>query len=174
MSTLPTREDLLRRKAIERDELDRPNRWAAFEQRELAEARARYWTLLEEFVARAQELGLRPVQRESPLRGHPAERIAWVEGYPLTGGHIVSAPPCRYCSEERRRVLRPETQVREVDELTMFVLSTGDGTGLGAGLVEQHGVSRGSRPAVSRLDQTAALLTALQRELEASLLALMD
>lgn len=162
---LPTRDDLLSRKQEERAESDRPRERAKYEERELMVARTKYWELIGEFVDRLRELNI-PAQRQAPVAG--AGWIVWVEGYSLTGGAIASAPPLRYCTSERRLLAR-QKQVQEVDELSLFVVAAGD-----AGQTAQQTASKGNWPPVYRLDRTAAALTALERELEASLLALMD
>jgi hypothetical protein len=173
MSQLPTLDDLLRRKATERDETARPHERALSAQRDLAAAHVRYWLLLEEFVARARELGVRSQTWRSPSQRGSIARFAWIEGYPLTGGAVVSAPPLRYCVTERRRVLRPQQQVHEVEELSLFVASA-DYEATRGGDFEQQTASKAGWPRMDRLDRTAQTLTALERELEASLLGLMD
>jgi hypothetical protein len=170
---LPTREDLLQRKALEREEIERPRRRALAEERDLALACARYWSLLEEFVTRAREVGVEPCRRDTPAHGGHIPRLSWVEGYVLTSGDVVAAPPARYCVAERRHVLRPREEVHEVEELTLFSVSIRYESGLGADL-EKHTASQGNWPAIDRLDRAAAVLTALERQLEASLLDLMD
>jgi hypothetical protein len=173
MSQLPTLDDLLRRKASERAETARPYERALNAERDLAAANVRYWLLLEEFVARARELGVQP-QTWRASHGASSARFAWIEGYPLTGGALVSSPPLRYCVTERRLVFRPQHQVHEVEELSLFVASADHEATRGAGDLEQQTASRGGWPRLDRLDRTAQTLTALERELEASLLALMD
>src|SRR5579859_4322543 len=116
MSQLPTRDDFMQRKQRERDELARPQLQAQAIERELLAARETCWELLAEFIARARELSVKPHTWESPQHGSNAPRIAWVEGYPLESGSIVSAPPLRYCLTERRLVRRPLMQVVELEE----------------------------------------------------------
>ena len=175
MSELPTRDDLLHRKALEAEKDARRREWALYEERELVAARIRYWEMVEEFVDRARELGLQPQLQHSPLYRGSTPWITWVEGYPLTGGAVVSAPPMRYGTAERRRVLRPQPQVHEVEEISLFVVSTGNEAGLGAGLVEEMTASQGTCwPPIDRLDNAASALLALERKLVASLLVLMD
>jgi hypothetical protein len=59
-----------------------------------------------------------------------------------------------------------------VDETTLFVLSTD--AGLGAGLGDPKSATRGGWPPTQRWDRAANLLIALEAELEATLLELMD
>jgi len=168
---LASSDDLLRRKQREQEELSRPLERAASEEHELGLARARYWELIAEFVERARDLEVPTRRLEAPVQGREGGRVVWVEGYPLTGGGIVSAPPLQYCTA-RDGLIRRRLEQQEVEELSLFVVPTGDRGG--AGVMAQQTASGGNWPPVRRLDKTAALLTALQRELEASLLALMS
>jgi hypothetical protein len=174
MSQLPTRDDLLRRKSDQRDEIARPHQRAQSAERQIQAARAQYWELLQEFVTRAQELDVRPQICDSESHDGRTPRITWVEGYPLSSGAVVSVPPLRYCLAERRRVLRPVLEECNIDELSLFLVPGGyDALGLPLGPVEQQTATR-NWPRMDRLEETGITLTALRRQLEASLLALMD
>ncbi len=174
MSQLPTREDLLRQKEIEKDALARPHLRALAIERDLLASRAQCWELVEEFVERARELAVAPQIWQSASEGGYTPRITWVEGYRLTSGSIASAPPLRYCVAERRRVRRAQHEERAVEELSLFVASSSSEAGLAVGLLEHHTKSRGGWPRIERLEHAAGVLTGLRRELETSLLALMD
>ena len=174
MNQLPTRDDLLRRKAIERDELERPRLRAQAIERDLAAARTQCWELLEEFVARARELGLEPPTWQSSSHGAHTSRITWIEGYPLTTGAIVWAPPHRYGIAERRHVRRPQKQVREVDALSLFVPPAPQEPGHPPSFLEPQTASHGGWPYIDRLEHAASIVTALRGELETTLFALMD
>jgi hypothetical protein len=173
MSQLPSREDFLRRKAEERQEIERPLRRAAEEERALAAARTSYWRLLEEFVHRTQELAVAHQTRLAPAQGSTRGQVAWVEGYPLTSGAVVSAPPLRFATRRGGLLLR-QTQVHEIEELSLFVVMDGRRAEDGPLRIDRQIASEGSWPPVHRLDKTAEALTALKRELEASLLLLME
>ena len=172
MSPLPSRDDLLQRKAIEDAEIGRRREWALEEERGLKAACARYWELLEEFIVRARELGLQPRTHEPEATRGSASRIDWVEGYRLRSGSVVAAPPLRYCVKERRLVARPRAQILDVDVISLFVVTTD--AGLAAGLSEPKTASSEDWPPIQRWDRAASILCALEAELEASLLALMD
>jgi len=174
MTPLSTRDELMRRKAIERAELMRPQQQALAIERDLVAARAQCWELLGEFVARAGELGVQPrTWQSSSQRGH-IPRVAWIEGYPLTNGAIVSTPPLRYCIQERRLVRRPQQEVREVEAVSLFALSTGPGSEFAADYLEPQSASHGSWPNIDRLEHAADIIQALRGTLETSLLALME
>ncbi len=174
MAELPTTDELLRRKAIELDELDRPRRRAEANEQHLAAARAQYWKLLEEFVDRARQLGVEPVTWTPRAKSAHTPRIMWIEGYPLANDSIVSAPPLEYCKAERRRVRRPVPEVVSVDELCLFVPRAEARPGTPGVLFDQQTVSAGTWPDIARLEHASSILTALERRLESSLLALMD
>ena len=170
MSPLPTREQLRQLKAVEHAELERQRARQAAEQRGLEESCARYWELLGDFVGRAGELGVEP-RRHAPTT-HGRARIEWVEGFLLRSGSIVTAPPLQYCVRERRLVSGHRAYVRPVEELSLFVLSVD--AGLATGLSEPKTASGGSWPPFSRWDRAANILLALEAELKAALLELMD
>jgi hypothetical protein len=172
MSLLPSQDDLLRRKAMEHAELARHRQRKDDEERGLEEACARYWELLEEFVVRAGELGLQPARHQSASHKGSTSPIEWVEGHRLRSGSIVAAPPLRYCVRERRHLVRARAQIRELEAISLFVVTTDPG--LAAGLSEPKTESSGGWPTVHRWDRAVSLLFALEAELEASLLALMD
>jgi hypothetical protein len=86
MSPLPSQEELRRRKAVEDAELTRRRERQAEKRQGLADAIARYWELLGEFVVRAGELGIQPRRHASK------SRVQWVEGYRLRSGSVVTAP----------------------------------------------------------------------------------
>jgi hypothetical protein len=172
MSPLPTREELRQRKLIEHAELERRRERALAERRGFEETCARYWELLEEFVVRAVEIGARPERYGSGSHWRGSTRVAWVEGFRLRSGSVVSVPPLRYCLRERRLVPGPRAEEHEIQEVTLFVLSTD--AGLGAGLSGPKTASRRSWPPTQRWDRAANLLLALEAELEATLLELMD
>ncbi|HEX4519293.1 MAG TPA: hypothetical protein VH063_06890 [Gaiellaceae bacterium] len=174
MGELPTLEELLRRKAIEAEDLDRPRQRAEAAQHDLEAACAQYWGLLQEFVDRTRELSVAPRMWTPPSRDGYTPRIVWVEGYPLANGSVVSAPPLRYCNAERRKVRRPVEEVIELEELTLFLPCAESRPGSTGGAFEVHTASDGSWPRIIRLEHAATILTGLQRRLEASLLALMD
>jgi hypothetical protein len=174
VNQLPTRDDLLRRKAIEQDKLERPRLRAQAIERDLAAARTQCWELLEEFVARARELGVEPSTWRSSSNGAHTSRITWIEGYPLSTGAIVSAPPLRYGVAERRHVRRPQQQVREVDALSLFVPSAGQESGFAPSFLEPQTAAQGSWPNIDRLEHAASIVTALRNGLETTLFALMD
>ncbi len=174
MAELPTTDELLRRKAIELDELDRPRRRAEETEQHLVAARAQYWKLLEEFVDRARQLGVEPVTWTPPARSPHAPRIMWIEGYPLANDSVVSAPPLRYCKAERRRVRRPVPEIVPITELCLFVPRVESRPGTSGVLFDQQTVSGGTWPEIVRLEHASSILTALERRLETSLLALMD
>ena len=175
MSQLPTLDDLIRRKRLERDQIARPYQQALAREREILAARTQYWELLDEFMERVRELGLRPQICHSQSPDGSTPRITWVEGYQLTSGAVVSAPPLRYCVAERRRVLRPVPEVCEVEELSLFVVVDGYADSrLPTSALEQQTGSGKPWPRLYRLEETGVELTALRRQLEASLLALMD
>jgi hypothetical protein len=173
MGELPTLEELLRRKAIEADDLERPRLLAETARREIEAARAHYWELLVEFVDRIRELSVAPRMWTPPSRDSYTPRIVWIEGYPLVNGSVISAPPLRYCSAERRKVRRPQEEVTPVEELTLFVPCAETRPG-SAGAFELHTASSVTWPDIARVAHASAILTALQKRLEASLLALMD
>ncbi len=174
MTQLSTRDELMRRKAIEREELMRPQQRALALERDLEAARAQCWELLGEFATRAEELGVQPrTWQSSSRRGH-TPRVAWIEGYPLANGTIVSVPPLRYCIQERRLVRRPQQDVREVEAVSLFALSTGPGSEPAADYLEPQSASHGRWPNIDRLEHAADIIHALQGTLETSLLALMD
>lgn len=172
MSLLPSQDDLLQRKALEHAELERHRQRKDDEVRGLAEACARYWELLEEFVVRAGELGVQPLKHQSASHKGSTSPIEWVEGYRLRSGAVVAAPPLRYCVRERRRLVRPRARIQKVEAISLFVVTTDPG--LAAGLSEPKSESRGGWPTVQRWDRAVSLLFALEAELEASLLELMD
>jgi hypothetical protein len=174
MRHLATPGDLLRQKELERKELERPRERARVAEREIAAARLRYWELLEEFVAAAHELKIEPRRCDSPVYPWFVQRVSWVEGYRLTSGAVVSAPPLEFCTVERRRMVGGGRQVHEVAELSLFVVATEIEPGAGIGPIEQQTRTGGTWPLLFRLDKTNECLTALRRELEASLLILMD
>jgi hypothetical protein len=174
MTQLSTRDELMRRKAIEREELMRPQLQALALERDLVAARAQCWELLGEFVRRAGELGVQPQTWQASSRRGPIPRVAWIEGYPLANGAIVSVPPLRYCIQERRLVGRPQQEVREVDAVSLFALSTGPGSEFAADYLEPQSACLGSWPNIDRLEHAANIINALQGTLETSLLALMD
>jgi hypothetical protein len=172
MRPLPSQWELRERKALERAELQRREERLLQERRGLEEAIARYWELLGEFVVRAGELGIRPATHTaSPHRGG-SSRIDWVEGYQLTSGSIVSTPPLRYCLSERRLIHPARIDVLNVEELSLFVFSTD--VGLAASLSGPKTALDDEWPPVKRWDRMASILIALEAELEASLLRLMD
>ena len=172
MSPLSSQDDLLQRKAAEHAEIARRRQREADEVRGLAESCARYWALLEESVVRAGELGVQP-RRHQPVsvRGSTS-RIEWVDGYQLRSGSVVSAPPLQYCAKERRRLSRPKTHTQQVEEISLFVFSID--AGLATGLSEPKTPSVEGWPPIERWDRAANVLLALEAELEASLLELMD
>jgi hypothetical protein len=168
MSPLPTQEVLRQLKARETRELERQHERVLMEQRGLEESIARYWELLGEFVDRAEELGILPETYESRRN----KRVDWVEGYQLRSGSIVSAPPLRYCLRERRLLAGVSSEVFEVEEISIFVATTD--AGLATMLSEPKTASLGGWPAFERWDRAVNILIALEAELEASLLELMD
>ena len=171
MSPLPTQDDLLQLKAAENAEVARRRQREADEINGLAEACARYWELLEEFVVRAGQLGVEPQKHEPvPLKGS-ASRIEWVEGYRLRSGSVIAPPPLRYGMTERRRFAPRRTRLYQVAEISLFVMSTD--AGLAPGLSEPKTRSAGGWPPIERWDRAANVLRALEAELEASLLELM-
>jgi hypothetical protein len=170
MSPLPSGEQLRQRKAVEHAELERQRARQAAERRGLEECCARYWELLGDFVGRAAELGVEPRRHEPTTHGR--SRIAWVEGFLLRSGSIVTAPPLQYCVRERRLVSGHRVYVRPVEELSLFVLSVD--AGLATGLSEPKTASGGEWPPFRRWDRAANILLALEAELEATLLELMD
>jgi hypothetical protein len=172
MSPLSSREVLRQRKALEHAELERRRERVIMEQHGLAESIARYWELLGEFVDRAEELGIRPEQHESSLNKRVNTRVDWVEGFRLRSGAIVTAPPLRYCIRERRFFTGPNTGVHQVEELSIFVATTD--AGLATGLSEPKTASQGGWPPFTRWDRAVNVLLALEAELEASLLELME
>jgi len=172
MSPLPSQEELRRRKAVEAAELRRRRESEIRERRGLEEACASYWALLEDFLVRATELGVRPRTHEQGAHTRAPARVQWVEGFRLRGGSIVSAPPLRYCVRERRMLVLPREEVHEIEEITLFVLSTD--AGLTPCLSEPKTPSRGAWPPLERWDRAANLLNALKAELEVTLLELMD
>jgi hypothetical protein len=171
MSHRPTWDELLQSTALEREKIVRPYQRAVAAEREITAARTEYWELLEEFVARARELDVQPQICELPSAGNHSANVSWIEGYPLSGGAVVSAPPLRYGTATRRRVFRPAPEVRELEELSLFVADH-DGPGSGTDPLEQHTPSA-NWPFLGSLDETGTTLTALRHELEASLLTLM-
>jgi hypothetical protein len=174
MTQLSTRDELVRRKAIEQEDLMRPQQQALALERDLVAARAQCWELLGEFVKRAGELGVQPrTWQSSSRRGH-IRRVAWIEGYPLANGAIVSVPPLRYCIQERRLVRGPRQEVRELEAVSLFARSTGPGSESAADYLEPQSASRGSWPNIHRLEHAADIIHALQGTLETSLLALMN
>jgi hypothetical protein len=170
MSPLPSQEELRRRKAVEQVELERSRKWEAAEKRGLEESCVRYWELLEEFVARARELGIRPQTHASDA--HVGGRIAWVEGFRLRSGSVVTAPPLTYCVRERRRVAGARTDVRAIEEVSVLVVMTD--AGLSTGLSEPKTASSRKWPPFKRWDRAANILIAVEAELEATLLELME
>jgi hypothetical protein len=172
MSPLPTQEELRQRKLDEHAELERQRQRELAERRGFEEACARYWELLEEFVVRAVEIGVQPERYGSTSQWRAGTRVAWVEGFRLRSGSIVSVPPLRYCLRERRLVSGPRTEEHEVQDVTLFVLSTD--AGLAAGLSGPKTASQGTWPPTQRWDRAANLLLALEAELEATLLELME
>ncbi len=168
MSPLPTREELRQRKAVEHAELVRQLEREAEERQGLEEAIARYWELLGEFVVRAGELGIAPQTHAAGSHRRSESRVEWVEGYRLRSGSIVNSPPLRYCLREPRLVGAPRLEAHDVTEVSLFVLA--DGSGLGG----PETASSGSWPPVRRWDRACNILLALEAELEASLLELMD
>ena len=171
MSPLPSREVLRQRKLLEDAELARRGERRAMEQRGLEESIARYWELLGEFIDRTDELGIAP-DTYTRTSKRVNSRVEWVEGFRLRGGSIVTAPPLRYCLRERRFLGGPSTEVFEVDELSIFVAATD--TGLAIGLDGPKSPSRGGWPPFERWERAVNILLALEAELEASLLDLMD
>jgi hypothetical protein len=174
MDQLSSRDELLRRKANEQDELERPRLRALAIERDLAAARAQCWELLEQFTGRAHELGVEPQTWRSSPQGAHTSRIVWIEGYTLTNGAMISAPPLRYCVAERRRVRGPQEEVRVVDELSLFVPSTGQELGLAPSFLEPQTASSEGWPHIQRLEDAASILNGLRITLEKSLFALMD
>jgi hypothetical protein len=172
MSPLPSREVLRQRKAKEHAEIERYRQRVLMEQRGLEESIARYWELLGEFLDRAEELGIPPETYESSVNKRANTRLGWVEGYRLRSGSIVSAPPSRYSLLERRLLSAPSTEVLEVTEISIFVAETDPG--LATGLSEPRTASQGGWPPFERWDRAVNILLALEAELEASLLELMD
>jgi hypothetical protein len=172
MSPLPSREQLRQRKMIEHAELERRQRRQLEERRGLEESLARYWELLAEFVVRARELGAAPQVHQSGAHRRDHARIDWVEGFRLRGGSIVASKGMRYAVRERRLVAGPRTEVHGIEELSLFVLATD--AGLATGLSDPKTESSGNWPPVKRWDRAATLLLALEAELEATLLELMD
>ncbi len=174
MSELPALEELLRRKAIEAGDLERRRLRREEADRDLEAARAHYWELLDEFVERARELSVSPRTWTPPAPDGYTPWIVWIEGYPLANGSVLTAPPLRYCSAERRKVRRPRPTVVPVEELTLFVPSEQTRPGTASGGFDLHTVSGGEWPRIQRLEHAATIITGVQRRLEASLLALMD
>jgi len=170
MSPLRSGEQLRQLKAIETAELERQRARQAAEQRGLEESCTRYWELLGDFVCRAGELGVEPRRHEPTTHGRA--RIEWVEGFLLRSGSIVTAPPLRYCVRERRLVSGHRAYVRPVEELSLFVLSVD--AGLATGLSDPKTASAGNWPPFRRWDRAANILLALEAELEATLLDLME
>ncbi len=174
MSGLPTFEELLRRKANEADDLERPRLRREAAQRDLEAACAHYWELLDEFVVRARELSVSPRMWTPPARDGYTPWVVWIEGYPLVNGSVLTAPPLRYCNQERRKVRRPRPSIVPVEELTLFLPSAETKAGGPSGGFELHTASGGEWPRILRLEHAATIITGLERRLEASLLALMD
>ena len=172
MSPLSSQDDLLQRKAAEHAQIARLRQREADEIRGLAEACARYWELLEEFVVRAEELGVQPRRHQPVSTRGSSSRIEWVDGYRLRSGSVVASPPLQYCARERRRLSRPKAQTREVEEISLFVFSID--AGLSTGLSEPKTPSGEGWPPIERWDRAANVLLALEAELEATLLELMD
>lgn len=172
MSTLPTRDEFERRKTDELDELSRPGLRALQSEHDLADACTEYWQLLADFVVRARDLGVRPIHCEIASHGRP-QWITWVEGYPLRGGAVVSAPPLCFATRDRRLVVLPSERVNAVLELSLFVAAIATGAERSPPLVTQQTESGGSWPPIHRLDRAAEILRAHERELAASLLELM-
>jgi hypothetical protein len=172
MSPLSSQEDLLQRKAAEHAEVARRRQREADEINGLAESCARYWELLEEFVIRAGEVGVQPRRHQLVSARGSASRIEWVDGFRLTSGSVVASPPLEYCVQERRRLSRPKTHTHQVEEISFFVFSID--AGLSAGLSEPKTPSSEGWPPIERWDRAANVLLALEAELEASLLVLMD
>jgi len=173
MDQLPTRDDLLRRKASEQGDLERPRLRALAIERDLAAARAQCWELLDQFTGRVYELGIEFQTWRSSSLDASTSRIIWIEGYPLTNGAIVSLPPLRYCVAERRRVRRPQEEMRELNELSIFVPCAGQELGLAPSFLEPQTASSGGWPHIERLEYAASVLNALRIALEKSLFALM-
>ena len=170
MSPLPTREELRQRKAVEHAELVRQLDREAEERQGLEDAIARYWELLGEFVGRARELGIDPEAHAAVSQRRSESRVAWVEGYRLRSGSIVTSPPLRYCLRESRLVGPSRLEAHDVTEVSLFVPT---GAGLSAGLDGPETASSGGWPPVQRWDRACNILLALEAELEASLLELM-
>lgn len=173
MGELPTLEELLRRKALESDDLEKPRLRAEAAQRDLEAAREHYWVLLEEFVERARELSVSPRTWTAPPHDGYTPRILWIEGFPLVNGSVLTTPPLRYCNAERRKVRRAQTAVVVVEELTLFVPRVEVRAGSGSAF-ELHTAALGTWPRIQRLEHASTILTSLERRLELSLLALMD
>jgi hypothetical protein len=173
MNSLPTSDDLLERKALERQQSELPRQRAEAIERDILAAREQCWELLAEFVERARELGIAPRVWRAPTGGS-TPRITMIEGYPLPSGTVVSAPPMRYGLAERRGVRRPREQLVELEELSVFILRAASDAARAPELRELHSRTHGSWPGIARLEHAAGVLRALQRELEASLLALID
>jgi hypothetical protein len=171
MSPLPSQDELLRRKEVENAEIRRAHERAENERQGLQAALDRYWALLGEFIERARGLGLEPGTHLPPEHSGSSSRIEWVEGYRLRSGSIVTAPPSRYAVKERRRVARSRTSIFDVEEVSLFVVSTEPG--LAQGLSDPKTRSGEGWPPVTRWDRAANLLLAVEAELEASLLELM-
>ena len=81
------------------------------------------------------------------------------------------SPPARYCLREPRLVGPSRLQAHDVTEVSLFVST---GAGLSTGLDGPETASSGSWPPVQRWDRACNILLALEAELEASLLELMD
>jgi hypothetical protein len=174
MSELPTLDELLRRKAIETDGFERSRLRAEAARRDLEAAHDQYWVLLEEFAERVRELAV-PPQMWTPDDGDGyTPRIMWIEGFPLVNGSVLTPPPLRYCSAERRKVRRPQATILPVDELTLFVPLAETRAGRKNGVLERHTPSTGTWPRIQRLEHASTILSSLQRRLEMSLLTLID
>ena len=174
MSSLPTRDDLLRRREHERSADERRRQRTLAIERDLVAARRECWELVTDFVTRAGELGIEPrIWRASGRSPHTA-KISWIAGYPLTNGAVVSAPPHRYCISERRTVFRPGKLEREIDEISYFTVPAGCVPEDAADVLEQHTPTNGEWPRIAKLEHASTILDALRKELELSLFALMD
>jgi hypothetical protein len=73
---------------------------------------------------------------------------------------------------ERRLLAGPTTEIFQAEEVTIFVATTD--AGLSAGLGEPKTASQGSWPPFERWDRAVNILLALEAELEARVLELMD
>ena len=172
MNSLSSSDDLLQRKAQEREQRETPRRRAEVAEHYRVEARRECWDLLEQFVTRVRELGIEPRRWESPS-SPITPRVLWIVGYPLTNGAFVTAPPLQYCIAERRKLLRPRHDVRTADELTLFTSPLVDHAEAARLLVLQTADSD-AWPYIDRVEHAHPIVHGVRTTLEKSLIALLD